>query len=49
MLGRAEDIGGRTLLDDPALLHHDQPIGDRANQRQIMADEQIAGVKIPLK
>ena len=36
-----QDIGHLPLFDDDAVLHHHDPVGDRPDNTEIMADEQI--------
>ena len=39
--GRVEDLFHRPLLDDLAGLHHDDAIGEIANHRQVVGDEEV--------
>ena len=40
VLGRAEDALDRTALDDLALLHHADPVGQLAHDAEVVGDEQ---------
>ena len=40
MARRGEELGGRRLLDDLAGMHHDDPLGIGAGERQIVGDEE---------
>ena len=47
LAGFLEDRFGRSLLDDPAVLHHHDVVGHRADDREIVADEQIGEIVAP--
>src|SRR5437764_7797362 len=40
VLGRAEDLLGRAVFDDPALAHHRDVIADLSGDPQVVGDEQ---------
>ncbi len=42
VLGRGHDALGRAGFDDPSILHDQDVVGERANDPQIVADEQIS-------
>ena len=37
----ADDLVGRADLDDPAQVHHRDPVGDHPGERQVVGDEQV--------
>ncbi|WP_432995962.1 hypothetical protein [Dactylosporangium sp. CA-233914] len=41
MRARLEQRPGRRLLDDPAQVHHRDPVADVPHHRQVVADEQV--------
>ena len=43
VLGALEEAGGRPGLDDLALAHHGDAVGHRADDREVVADEDEAG------
>ncbi len=46
MLGVVDDLVYRSLLDDPAVVHHQHVIGDPGYDGQVMADQQYAAAVI---
>ncbi|MPL96993.1 hypothetical protein SDC9_43180 [bioreactor metagenome] len=44
-----EDLFGRALLDDPAEIHHRDPVGEVAHHLQVVADEDHAKALLPLQ
>ena len=49
MSGGIENLPGPTLLDDGSRLHHRQTIGDMANHRQVVADDDVGKIEACLQ
>src|SRR5438067_10511928 len=49
VLRRVEDGVDRTELDDPAEIHHEHAVADVAHDAEIVADEHIGQVELPLE
>jgi hypothetical protein len=44
-----EDLGARPLLDDHALVHDGNPVGERAHHRKVMRDEDVGQAQVALQ
>ena len=49
LLGCTQDLPGRTLLDDLPVVHHDDPVGERVDDREVVADEQAREAEVALQ
>ena len=49
MLRTLEDLLDRTLFDDPAGVHHDDPLAQARNQRHVVRDQHHRGVQLAVK
>ena len=49
LLRGTEDLTGRTLLDDLAVAHHDDAVGERVDDGQVVADEQAGESEVALQ
>ena len=44
-----QHLGDRAFLHDPAVLHHDDPVAERAHDLEVVADEEVAEAPLALE
>ena len=49
MLGAIEDLLDRTFLDDPARVHHDDPLAEAGDQSHVVRDQNDGGSHLAIE